>query len=731
MSERMRLQRKTPTSVTGSTQTAFVPPGSLGAAFTPTPPVPTAQPLSHPPTVAPAATEPQAKVPSPAFRGHDFRRVAVVEGIPVSRSDDPAQQAADWAVEQKLRSRASAQVQTKPIQPPRGFDFRQVSIFPPERGNFRDRPSASIQRPAIAKETVDETATQAIQPKLAIGQPDDQYEQEADRVAAQVMSMPDAAIQHPIQREATLEEDELQTKPLAASITPLVQRDTLLEEAEVQAKCEVCEQEEQVQRSSRDVVQAQPDLESRLNGSKGGGSPLPDEVRSFMEPRFGTDFSQVRVHTNSSAVQMNRELSAQAFTHGRDVYFGAGKFPANDALTAHELTHVVQQTSGVHAEAISLSKLDSVVTQSASSPMLQLKHLTIPEAVKSFKDVVTPSNEAPGSTTLVESGQFYWTEQIRFAIGQQILFLRFIPAHYEWQELLNDLDKIWKQWPLDKAAQDSQTIKQKIAGIRERAKKSDPIAISLLPFLPVVEPLLKPAPKSGQAIYYELWSHLQKGDQIPSLVPYQSLPTLQAISSWEIQACGFTGSQAATRYTRKGGVKKENPDAKRGNSTKVGASFAGNATRDMRLTPGGLRLGDVLNQNGVASAVPKMQAALDDGWILHARVLSGVDYGHGDAAAAFDKQAANGKAPKQPQPLGKPPEEHSIMIIGYDGNEFVFWDPDSGSSNARGAGFGSLFFSGGKLSTAKDNADLAVDIAGNHGGSAGRHRYQVIHLGSQ
>jgi hypothetical protein len=63
-----------------------------------------------------------------------------------------------------------------------------------------------------------------------------------------------------------------------------------------------------------------------------------------MEPRFGTDFSGVRVHTGEAAVQMNRELNAQAFTHGQDLYFGAGKAPGKDALTAHELTHVVQQT---------------------------------------------------------------------------------------------------------------------------------------------------------------------------------------------------------------------------------------------------------------------------------------------------------------------------------------------------------------------------------------------------
>jgi len=100
-----------------------------------------------------------------------------------------------------------------------------------------------------------------------------------------------------------------------------------------------------IQRYADRVPQVQPDLENQLNATKSGGSPLPNEVRSFMEPRFGADFSQVRVHTGSESVQMNRDLNAQAFAHKQDIYFGSGKSPGNNALTAHELTHVVQQTN--------------------------------------------------------------------------------------------------------------------------------------------------------------------------------------------------------------------------------------------------------------------------------------------------------------------------------------------------------------------------------------------------
>jgi hypothetical protein len=83
-----------------------------------------------------------------------------------------------------------------------------------------------------------------------------------------------------------------------------------------------------------------------------------------MEPRFGADFSSVRVHTGSESVQMNRELGAQAFAHGSDVYFGAGKSPGNNELTAHELTHVVQQESGVR-------RVNTPIQRSVSSEVLQ------------------------------------------------------------------------------------------------------------------------------------------------------------------------------------------------------------------------------------------------------------------------------------------------------------------------------------------------------------------------
>jgi Domain of unknown function (DUF4157) len=180
-------------------------------------------------------------------------------------------------------------------------------------GECRDCQNKSlVQRKSIDQDNTSEIPPIAhefpIQTKLTVGKPGDIYEQEADRVATQVMSM--------------------------GNSTPSIQPARAIGKKEVQTK-----------RSSDGESQAGSNIESRLSSSKGGGSPLPDDVRSFMEPRFDSDFNQVRVHTDTHAIQMNRDLNSQAFTHQQDVYFGLGNTPQNDTLTAHELTHVVQQNA--------------------------------------------------------------------------------------------------------------------------------------------------------------------------------------------------------------------------------------------------------------------------------------------------------------------------------------------------------------------------------------------------
>jgi hypothetical protein len=135
-----------------------------------------------------------------------------------------------------------------------------------------------------------------LQTKLTIGRPNDIHEQKADRVAEQVMRMTDKkhiADSQPQSITDSFTSHIMDHKPLC------------------------------------------------------GGQPIPESVRAFFEPRFGRDFSQVRVHMDVEAAESARVLDAQAYTVGQDIVFGTGRYAVETAngrrLLAHELTHVVQQ----------------------------------------------------------------------------------------------------------------------------------------------------------------------------------------------------------------------------------------------------------------------------------------------------------------------------------------------------------------------------------------------------
>lgn len=160
----------------------------------------------------------------------------------------------------------------------------------------------------------------SLQTKLAVNQPGDAFEQEADRVAAQVMRM---------------------------SVPGMVRSDGSAEK--VQRKCAECEDEEkktglQKKEAGAGPQVAPPSVHNVLNSP---GHPLDPATRAFMEPRFGYDFSQVRVHTDQQASESARDVNALAYTVGKHTVFSAGQYAPNSVvgrqLIAHELAHVIQQ----------------------------------------------------------------------------------------------------------------------------------------------------------------------------------------------------------------------------------------------------------------------------------------------------------------------------------------------------------------------------------------------------
>lgn len=146
-----------------------------------------------------------------------------------------------------------------------------------------------------------------LQTKLTIGASNDPLEQEADRVADQVMAA---------------------SSLFTVGSTPVrIQRFT--------------------GSPSGETGTAPHSVDRALAGS---GRPLEPSLRQEMEQRFGHDFSRVRVHSGGAAEQSARDVNANAYTVGQDIVFGTGSFePATHEgrrLIAHELTHVVQQGGG-------------------------------------------------------------------------------------------------------------------------------------------------------------------------------------------------------------------------------------------------------------------------------------------------------------------------------------------------------------------------------------------------
>lgn len=200
------------------------------------------------------------------------------------------------------------------------------------------------------------------QAKLSIGQPNDVYEKEADAVANRVVNNPkgNTMVQQKkisnIQRLSTPMEEE----KLGTNDARMLKDKEIQQKPALQMKCASCAKEEEkmdgaVQTKSEGGNTASPKLSSKIESAAGQGTALPAKTLQEMNSSFGVDFNKVNIHTDTEAVQMNKELNAQAFTHGSDIYFNANKYnPQTNGgkqLLAHELTHVVQQTGTIQKEA--------------------------------------------------------------------------------------------------------------------------------------------------------------------------------------------------------------------------------------------------------------------------------------------------------------------------------------------------------------------------------------------
>lgn len=193
-----------------------------------------------------------------------------------------------------------------------------------------------------------------IQTKLKVNTPGDKFEQEADKTADKVMR-----------------------SPLSDTASPLY----------------ISRSPNSVQSKAADgVPTVTPEAQTAIQNKEAGGQALSPELRSFMEPRFGADFSNVRLHTDAQAASLSNQLSARAFTHRNHIFFGRGQFQpdahSGKHLLAHELTHTIQQGQSIQRSPTQAAPKISTV---ATPPPIQ--RLGLQDALDYFAD---KANFIPG-----------------------------------------------------------------------------------------------------------------------------------------------------------------------------------------------------------------------------------------------------------------------------------------------------------------------------------------------
>ena len=219
----------------------------------------------------------------------------------------------------------------------------------------------------------------SVQRKMNVGKPGDKFEQEADKMAGKVMRAnapetdPSSEKDENIRRQADERLQKLEEEQLQKQDDEKLQRseEEKLRKEEQEKLQQAPEPEKEIQRQEEDKLQQKEEeklqrkeagttgsvsssAQSAITGNMTGGEPLSSDVRSFMEPRFGADFRNVRIHNDPESVGLSNRLNARAFTYQDHIFFSRDQYQPGTSkgkqLLAHELTHTIQQGKGYRKE---------------------------------------------------------------------------------------------------------------------------------------------------------------------------------------------------------------------------------------------------------------------------------------------------------------------------------------------------------------------------------------------
>jgi Domain of unknown function (DUF4157) len=221
-----------------------------------------------------------------------------------------------------------------------------------------------------------------VQAKLAVSEPGDAFEQEADRIAGQVLHLQPAAISH----------DTKHAVGPAPRVTPL--RSTASRKKAAPGE--------------EPLAAEAPEPETAPST---GGQMLAPSVRAFFEPRFQRDLGHVRVHADARAARSARDFGALAYTAGAHIVFAAGQYepqtPQGRHLLAHELVHTLQQSAHVDGGAAVIQRQVAQTGPSSAptpTPCEQGISDTVDQALPWLQDAIGQLTAYEGAQRAVEAG---------------------------------------------------------------------------------------------------------------------------------------------------------------------------------------------------------------------------------------------------------------------------------------------------------------------------------------
>lgn len=383
--------------------------------------------------------------------------------------------------------------------------------------------------------------------------------------------------------------------------------------------------------------------------SESSGNPLPSHLRSYFEPRFEHDFSQVLVHTGMRAAETSAGLQARAFTIGKNIFFGLGEFQPETydgkKLIAHELVHVMQQGS-LHT--------NNLKNQKKSNFNFFVQRHAFHETIEKFKTLVEPeikehskfSTSSPiyPNYPLTKFGAFYISRNIIFKIRDIIQSSSTLSTIKENKDSDENNRILWYIFLSATKRNITNFIKYRQMLINNLNRISYPNRNKIIDLIgQFTTGDISKLMTGGSDIFYNAWHKIMVGrnPELNDLVvlskgytnPPFSLATAVLIGLIEKGSCGTSITFIENRIMKLKGLK----------SISIKTNF---------WDPKNF-FGEIYRLKGAIN--------IDQGKIVHARVKS---------VYSVKRERKMKREGEKPNP------SHSLSIIGYDSNDFVYWDPD-------------------------------------------------------